>query len=553
MSLPPETLKKRPDIGLWGKEATDIFLGGEQILHERIAALQAEIDLLKHRVGRLQKGGDARYEPVHREQAVGDLPDHLTALLDSKGTILNINDTFAHILDASVQDLIGKLLWDVYPSNIPAIRRENFDDVLASGKPVRFEEKSNGRWYDVIINPIVHPPGEVLHVAIIARDISEYKGEAERRHECEEQLRTLIENSADGIFITDSTGGITTWNPVMERMTGLAAHDVMGVPVGENLSWVVDLEWAGPDHRTRYRGLWDQILGSGDVPPDQHLMGVQVRDLQGDLRYVQQRAFTIPTPTGGLRAGCILRDITEGRRAERELEEYAKSLRRSNEDLEQFANAANHDLKEPLRSIVSFSQILLHEYSGRLDATADGYLKNIEEAGKRMYSLINDLLEYYRITTKERLVEPLEAAEILSQSLQHLQSAIESSRAIIAQDPLPRVQADASQLQEVFSNLIGNAIKFGKPDSLPTVHISATRQEGMVRFSVADNGIGIDPQYHSKLFVIYQRLHGPYQYEGTGIGLAIAKRIVERHSGQIWVESELGKGSTFYFTIPAAD
>ncbi|RPJ50372.1 MAG: GHKL domain-containing protein [Methanobacteriota archaeon] len=238
-------------------------------------------------------------------------------------------------------------------------------------------------------------------------------------------------------------------------------------------------------------------------------------------------------------------------RAEAALKEYADRLKRSNEDLERFAYVSSHDLQEPLRTIVTFTQLLERRYKGQMDKDADEYIGFIVEAGTRMQTLINDLLDFSRVSTRGGAFAIVDTEALLDQTLANLQTKIEDSGAEITRDPLPRVKADPSQLVQVFQNLIGNAIKFRREGVQPRIHLSARRTNGMVQFSVADNGIGIDPQYLGRIFVIFQRLHGRDKYPGTGIGLAITKRIVERHGGRIWAESEPGTGSIFYFTIPA--
>jgi light-regulated signal transduction histidine kinase (bacteriophytochrome) len=184
---------------------------------------------------------------------------------------------------------------------------------------------------------------------------------------------------------------------------------------------------------------------------------------------------------------------------------------------------------------------------------ADDYIRFVVDAGKKMQSLIADLLAYSRVTTKESNLVRTESGAVLQETLAALKPKIDRCNVRITNDPLPPVMADATQLGQVFQNLIGNAIKFRQHDGTPEIHVSGKRVDGMVQFSVRDNGIGIDPEYFDKIFVIFQRLHRYEEYEGTGIGLALCKRIIERHGGRIWVESEVGKGSTFFFTLPAAD
>ena len=242
-------------------------------------------------------------------------------------------------------------------------------------------------------------------------------------------------------------------------------------------------------------------------------------------------------------------DITEHKIAEGILNNLTDELKRSNEDLKQFASAASHDLQEPLRGIESFISLIEKRYKGKLDEKADEYIDYVVHDVNRMQMLIKDLLEYSRVSVREKVFSPVNCTVVLEQALINLRSAIEESGAEVTYDSLPTVLGDASQLTRLFQNLIGNAIKFRSQEPL-TIHISARREEAEWIFSVRDTGIGIDQTQVERIFVIFQRLHSRQSYPGTGIGLAICKRIVEQHGGRIWVESELQKGSTFYFTLP---
>jgi light-regulated signal transduction histidine kinase (bacteriophytochrome) len=242
------------------------------------------------------------------------------------------------------------------------------------------------------------------------------------------------------------------------------------------------------------------------------------------------------------------RDITERKRAEEALKEHSAELARSNADLQQFAYVASHDLQEPLRMVASYTQLLAKRYRGKLGADADDFIGYAVDGARRMQTLINDLLAYSRVGTRGKELASTDCEGVLEEVLVNLQTAMEETSAAVTHDPLPMVWADASQLAQVFQNLIGNALKFHGP-APPQIHISAQSNDGDWRFAVWDNGIGIDPQYADRIFVIFQRLHAHAEYPGAGMGLAITKKIVERHGGRIWVESEPGKGSTFYFTI----
>ncbi|MBI5672904.1 MAG: PAS domain S-box protein [Nitrospirae bacterium] len=259
---------------------------------------------------------------------------------------------------------------------------------------------------------------------------------------------------------------------------------------------------------------------------------------------------------GGLFILAAIRDITEHKRlqaqleqARHELEKMVVGLKRSNAELEQFAYVASHDLQEPLRMVASYTQLLAKRYKGKLDTDADEFIGYAVDGANRMQRLIQDLLAYSRVTTQGHVFERVDCHALLEEVLSNLRLAVEESRAVVTHDVRLTVMADRGQLGQVFQNLIGNAIKF-RGQEPPWVHISAERKDAEWRFAIRDNGIGIDPQYADRIFVVFQRLHDREEYPGTGIGLAICKKIIERHGGRMRVESQLGKGATFYFTLP---
>lgn len=245
-------------------------------------------------------------------------------------------------------------------------------------------------------------------------------------------------------------------------------------------------------------------------------------------------------------------ELDERRKAEHLMAQYAGDLARSNAELEQFAYVASHDLQEPLRMVASFTQLLAKRYRGQLDADADEFIGFAVDGSTRMQRLLNDLLAYSRVGTRSKPFVMVECDSVLSDALDNLKPAIEESGAIITHEPLPIVRGDEVQLTQLFQNLIANAVKFHGHEPLQ-VHISAQLQDGDWVFAVRDNGIGIAPEQQERIFLIFQRLHHRSEYPGTGIGLALCKRIVERHGGRIWVESEVGKGAMFYFTIKGGE
>ncbi len=242
-------------------------------------------------------------------------------------------------------------------------------------------------------------------------------------------------------------------------------------------------------------------------------------------------------------------EIAERLEAERKLEQLTTDLKRSNQELETFAYVAAHDLQEPLRAVTGYTQLLVDEYQDRLDETALEYMDLVADGATRMQQLIQDLLAYSRVSSRGQEFTPVDVNIVLHQALKNLQVAIAESNANISHDPLPTIAGDKTQLVQLFQNLIGNAIKFRQKEP-PQVHIAGELKEGDWLFSVQDNGIGIKSQYLDRIFEIFKRLHTRREFPGTGIGLAICKKIVERHQGRIWAESQLGEGTTFYFTIP---
>jgi len=271
---------------------------------------------------------------------------------------------------------------------------------------------------------------------------------------------------------------------------------------------------------------------------------------EGEERVIAWNNALIRNGQGEIIASLISgRDITEQRQLKMELEQILEDLKRSNSDLESFAYVVSHDLQEPLRMVTSYLGLLEQRNKGKLDEDSQEFIRYAVDGSNRMKILITGLLSYSRVGTRGSEFSTTNIEEVFSQALSNLKFVVEDSGAQVSHDPLPTLQADGNQLISLFQNLVGNAIKF-RGDTIPEVHVGVKEDGNYWVFSVRDNGIGIDPKNSERIFVVFQRLHGRDEYPGTGIGLAICKRIIERHGGRIWVESQPGKGSTFYFTLP---
>lgn len=247
-----------------------------------------------------------------------------------------------------------------------------------------------------------------------------------------------------------------------------------------------------------------------------------------------------------------IEDVTERRRAEERLAENAAALARSNADLERYAYVASHDLQEPLRMVASYTQLLEKRYRGRLDADADEFIRFAVDGASRMKALINDLLAYSRLSNGVGTPSDVDCEAVVREACDNLACAIKESAASVTIGPLPVVRGDRAQLGQLFQNLIANAIKFRDAERSPVIAVSAARQATSWLIGVRDNGIGVAPEQAERIFELFQRLHTRQTYPGTGIGLAICRRIVEHHGGRIWIESRPERGSTLYFTLPAS-
>jgi PAS domain S-box-containing protein len=388
--------------------------------------------------------------------------------------------------------------------------------------------RKDGSLIDVslTISPVKNPEGKIVGASKIARDISDRKRTEQRLVE----QALLLDLTGDAILVRDAGDRILYWNRAAENMYGFTSEEAVGKvshdllrtefpePLAEILKKLMqDGNWSGELNHTRRDGTRLVVLSRW----------VADRNEKGDVTRILESN----------------NDITERVTVQEE-------LRRANRDLEQFAYSASHDLQEPLRTIKIYSELLTDGHTPLGGAEAAQFLGYLRTAASRMELLVKDLLTYTKITQVEKPTETTDANEVLVNVLADLGGAIAESGAHISHDRLPAVRMHGMHLQQLFQNLIGNSIKYRDPNRPPSIHVGAERRGALWIFAVRDNGIGIAATFKEQIFGLFARLHKSDEYGGTGIGLAICQRVVERYRGRIWVESELGRGSTFYFSIP---
>lgn len=384
-------------------------------------------------------------------------------------------------------------------------------------------------------------------------------------------LASIIDSSDDAIISKSLDGTITSWNRAAETMYGYKAEEILGKSIAllshsERADEMRDIlqrikEGQRVDHydTLRLRSDGSTIAISLTVSPIRDLGGNIIgassiaRDItqrkQGEekfrhfLEHIDAEKKALDRVNDELRM-----EISQRQKTEEELQAKSRELERSNADLEHFAYIASHDLQEPLRMVASYLELLAKRYQGQLDEKADKFIGYAVDGAARMQKLIEGLLAYARVERQGKALGATDCEAVLQATLLNLQVTIEEKSARVSHDPLPTVLGDADQLTILFQNLIGNALKFCQ-NQPPCVHIGATMQDSEWVFAVRDNGIGIVPEHAGRIFMMFQRLHTRTQYAGLGIGLAIAKKIVERHGGRMWVEAQSGQGSTFFFTL----
>jgi PAS domain S-box-containing protein len=485
----------------------------------------------------------ARRDALEREinlAAVVDASEDAIVGTSVVGIIRTWNGGAERLYGYTADEAIGQPMRMLVPPHL----REEAETILAAcaaGERIRnaptVRLTKNGALVDVSVSvsPIRSAAGAIIGVSAIARDMTD-------QLQVEERFRLAVEASPSGVLLVDDAGRIVLSNRELERMFGYKSHEVIGQRV----------ELLVPD---RSRSAHIDLRAGFRVAPGQRRMG-QGRDVHGRRKDGTEFPAEIglnplQTRQGPLTLAVIV-DVSDRQAMMRQVEAQTAELQRSNDELMQFAYVVSHDLQEPLRMVASYTELFATRYQGHIDERADKYVRYITEGANRMQQLIRDLLVFARVGRQNIPRVPVDMNVVCQRVLTNLKPLIESSGAVVAVNHLPTVLSNETHVGQILQNLIANAIKF-RGSAPPQVVVAADQVRGMAQISVEDNGIGIDMKFHDRVFEVFQRLHGRDEYEGTGVGLAVVKRIVERHGGRVWFESKPGNGTRFHFTLPIAD
>jgi PAS domain S-box-containing protein len=466
------------------------------------------------------------------------------ALVSLEGRFMRVNSRLCEMFGCAEAELVGRSVKDVsHPEDRDIVdgprarlAQGRTDSVHVEKRYVR--KGGSVFWASLAIALERDAEGRPLYAISVLDDITGRKQAEAALRENEERFRKSFELASSGVAHVSLDGRFLRVNRRLTEILGYTESELIGRSVKE-VSHPEDrdvtdaqraLVRAGQRESVRFE---KRYLKKGGAPVWVSLGVALMRDAAGAPQYEI----------------AMFDDITERKQAEVALREAHEELKRSNSELEQFAYVASHDLQEPLRMVSSYTQLLGRRYHDKLDADAREFMGYIVDGAARMKQLIEDLLAYSRVGTKSRDFKPVDLERPLRRALANLKAAIEESRAAVSFDPLPTLPADEGQLAQVLQNLMGNALKF-RSEAAPRIHVAANEREAEWEIAVRDNGIGIEPQYFERIFMVFQRLHNKGEYPGTGIGLAIVKKVVERHGGRVRVESTPGEGSAFIFTLP---
>ena len=462
-------------------------------------------------------------------------------VLDTEGRIVSFNPYMEEVSGYRIEEVAGKdwfatFLPEYDQEHIRRLFRQAISNIQTQGNVntivTKTGEERDIEWYDKTLKDA---EGNVMGLLSTGQDITERKQAEEALSESEKRFSTIFNESPIPASLTQmSDSKLTEVNDAWCKLMGVSEGDAIAHTV-EELNII--------DQKTRYR-IRDEYLREGYL---KHFEATITRR-NGEKREIIMSVENLSI-SGDKFALSLIVDVTESKLAEEKLEQTVEDLQHSNKELEQFAYIASHDLQEPLRMVASYVQLLQKRYKDQLDQDANDFINFAADGAIRMQQMILDILEYSRVGTKGREFESVDLNTVFKEAIANLESQIKDSGAHVISDELPHVLADEIQMTQLLQNLISNAIKF-RSENTPQINISCNADNGEWIISVKDNGVGIPHEYQDTVFAVFKRLHSVAQYPGSGIGLSIAAKIVDRHGGKIWVESEPGEGSTFFFSIP---
>lgn len=465
------------------------------------------------------------------------------AFLDPKFNFIRVNEAYARACGRKAEEFAGKNHFRMFPS---CELQTSFEQVVETGKPLQIfrwpyvnpdRPELGATYWDLCLEPIFGDSGNIEFLVFSLDNVTEQKRAEEILTETERKLKDTIDHAPVYIFMKDIDGRYTVLNRMFEKGFGQKPEDVIGKTAHEIFSPDIADRFVKNDRKVLETGLPQEF-------EEKVLVAEGLRDFSAllfPLRNLENRIYAI--------CGIAI-DITDRKNAEMELQDYTRRLEALNNELQQFAYVASHDLQEPLRKIKAFGEMLKTRFRDKLDDTGRDYIDRMSNAAGRMENFISDLLKYSRIVTRSEPFEQISLNSILDEVYQIFEYRMQNTDGKIEIGDLPVVEGDSTQMKQLFQNLIGNSLKFQTAGQKPVIKIHAEKEDTFCRIYVEDNGIGFEEKFLDRIFVPFQRLHGRSEYDGTGMGLAICKKIVERHGGGITARSSPGKGATFIVTLP---
>ncbi|MCS6832965.1 MAG: PAS domain S-box protein, partial [Flammeovirgaceae bacterium] len=505
----------------------------------------SDIYFLKKIQGYLSQLYERKCQEEHEKNNIFKLllqnSSDVVAIIEENFDIRFVSDSAWEVFGVSPQEVIERNVEMIHPDDLPLLA-----DFLTRAK-------ESTQKVEPFVYRVKHKTGDYIYLETVASNqlhnlfirglVVNSRDITERQKTKEKLLRfeKIVESLKDGVLILEDSSknyAIMYANPAFYQITGLVEKDVLhqsGVFFLKKDATVA--QWKEIQDALAHEQETSFFLQSTHSSGRKLLLNIQLYPIPDALE--NKKKFIL-----------IVQDITSQASIEKTLKEYAEKLRKSNEELETFAYIASHDLQEPLRTVIGFTELIAETYAPHFDKEGLEYVQFVLQASRRMKNLIQDLLRFSRVGTGKEYIEEVNMNEVFRTAYDNLYNAIEENHAIITSEILPTILANFTLLLQVMQNLLSNAIKYRKPSEHPIIHVGCEEHPDEWVFSVKDNGIGIPKKYHDRVFVIFQRLHTQEKFSGTGIGLAICKKVVEKYGGRIWLYSEEGKGSTFYFSVP---